>query len=496
MTSIWFDAHPPTAPTSEFVPGAQVDTIVVGAGLTGLTTATLLARSGQRVALLEARRVGAVTTGHTTAKLSLLQGSVFSGILKHHSEQVLQAYVEANREGQAWLTRFMDEHGVDYQRRTAWTYAVTEQGGEDLRTELDACRTGGLDVAWRDESELPFDIEGAITLADQVQIDPLAILDALLADFAAHGGILMEQTRVTEADTGSPITVTTTRGTMTADHLVVATGTPVLGGRYFAKLVPLRSYVTTYRVPGAIPQGMYLSVDDPARSLRTVEVDGAQLLMVGGNGHVVGRADSEAGQVADLEAWAGQHFPGAVRTHSWSAQDYQSINRVPFVGPMPGGGEHTYVATGFNKWGMTNGVAAGLNLSAQILGGHLPWADTLGKRVTKPAGIVSAIAPNAEAAVELAKDWVGAELHGLPDVPPAEGEGVVGRGSGGKPEAVSTVDGVTCRVSAVCTHLGGVVRWNDAEKSWDCPLHGSRFAADGTLLEGPAVTDLAGRDAD
>lgn len=274
--------------------------------------------------------------------------------------------------------------------------------------------------------------------------------------------------------------------------MVLATGTPILDrGAYFAKLVPLRSYATTYRVPGAIPQGMYLSVDDPSRSLRTVPTDDGELLMVGGNGHVVGRSDSTSEAVADLRRWTAEHFPGAQPLHAWSAQDYQSINRVPFVGPMPRGGGHIYVATGYNKWGMTNAIAAGLNLSGQILGGHMQWAQKLSHRVTGPAGAVSAVQANLQVGVEATKDWVLAELHALPDTPPAEGQGVVGRGRHAAPEAVSTLDGTTCRLSAVCTHLGGIVRWNDAEQSWDCPLHGSRFGADGAVLEGPAVKPLA-----
>jgi len=281
---------------------------------------------------------------------------------------------------------------------------------------------------------------------------------------------------------------------MTADRRVLATGTPILDrGAYFAKLTPVRSYATTYRVPGApgsLPQGMYLGVDDPTRSLRTVPVGGEELLMVGGNGHVTGRLDSPRAAVDDLQQWTQHHFPGAEPLHAWSAQDYRSVNRTPFVGHLPRGGGRIYVATGYNKWGMANAVAAALNLTAQILGGHMSWAERLGHRVTKPAGVVSAVVPNAQVAFEAAKDWVQAEVRTLPEDPPAEGEGVVGRGARGVPEAVSTVGGVTCRVSGVCTHLGGVLRWNDAERSWDCPLHGSRFAADGTLLEGPAVDDL------
>lgn len=500
MESVWFATHQPTtAGTQPLEAGTHFDTLIAGAGLTGLTTALLLARAGQKVAVLEARRVGAVTTGHTTAKVSLLQGLTLSDILAHQSEEVLRAYVEANREGQAWLLRLLDDHGVDYQRRTAYTYATTEDSQGALRAELDASRRAGLDVEWLEETELPFRVSGAIALPEQAQIHPLEVLDALVRELREHGGTVAEGVRVTDANNASgskgPLQVVTTQGDLTTDRLVLATGTPVLDrGGYFAKLVPLRSYATAHRVPGGVPRGMYLSIDQPTRSLRTLPVGDEELLIVGGNGHVAGRHSSARALVDDLGAWTREHFAGAEMTHSWSAQDYQAVDRVPYVGLLPRGGGKIYVATGFNKWGMTNAVAAGLNLSGQILEGHMPWAETLSHRSTTPASIVSALSPNLQVAYELAKDWVQAELQHLPEQTPAEGQGVVGRGSAGKPQAVSTVDGVTCKLSAVCTHMGGIVRWNDAEKSWDCPLHGSRFAADGTLLEGPAVHDLPRAD--
>jgi glycine/D-amino acid oxidase-like deaminating enzyme/nitrite reductase/ring-hydroxylating ferredoxin subunit len=492
MDTVWSVTHPPFPRSSaEFPEDAHVDTVVAGAGLTGLATGVLLARAGQRVVLLEARHVGAVTSGRTSGKVTVLQGTTLSGILRHHSTDVLKAYVEGNREGQAWMVRLMDEHGIAYERRDAYSYATTESGLDDLRAEQHASRAGGLEVEWTSETGLPYRVKGALRLADQVQIHPLRVLEVLRAEFVRRGGTLVEETRLTGADWSSPVTITTTRGRMRADRLVLATGTPVLDrGGYFAKLTPERSYVTTFRVPGAIPTGMYLSVDQPTRSLRTVPLDGEELLMVGGNGHVTGRSDSPAAAIADLQHWATEQFPGAQAAHAWSAQDYLSMNRVPFVGKLPRGGGSIMLATGYGKWGMTNGVAAALELASELLGGHMSWAETLGRRVTKPAGFVSAVLPNAQVAMEATRVWVHAETSALPDEPPAEGQGVVGRGEGGLPEGMATVDGATCRISAVCTHAGGVVRWNDAEKSWDCPLHGSRFTPDGRVLEGPAVSDL------
>lgn len=492
MESVWFATQQVSVPSSgALVDGTRADMVVAGAGLTGMATAALLARSGLTVVVLEARTVGAVTTGNTTAKLSLLQGTVLSDIASHQPDDVLRAYVEAQREGQAWLARFMDDREVPYQRRDAYTFATTPKGEKKLRAELDAGTAAGLDLIWVDETELPLAAK-AIKLPDQVQIHPLLVLQELVDEVIAHGGVILEGVRVTDAHTDDAgVTVSTNRGTVRADRMVLATGIPILDrGGHFARLVPLRSYASTYRVPGPIPQGMYLGVDQPTRSLRTVTAGDEELLLVGGNGHITGRSDSPAAAVADLVAWTQDHFPGAEPLHAWSAQDYRSGDRIPYVGPLAWSGGRIHVATGFNKWGMTNAIAAALTLSSQLLDGSMEWAETLQRRTPTVAGVVDTVGPNVQVAGELAKDWVQAEVSALPDEAPGEGDGVVGRGAGGLPEAVSTVDGTTCRVRAICTHLGGIVRWNDAEKSWDCPLHGSRFAADGTRLEGPAVADL------
>lgn len=493
MTSVWLDDHEAAQTTDSLVAGTSYNAVVVGAGITGLTTALLLARAGLSVAVLEARFMGAVTTGNTTAKLSLLQGSVLSGIQKHFSNKVLRAYVEGNREGQDWMLRYLAERDVAVQRRDAYTYAGSEAGTGAVDSEFEACRSAGLDVARVSACGLPFSSFGAIRLLNQAQFNPMAVVSTLAQDIRSRGGIIAEGVRVHDVSTGARSTVSSQQGDVFADHVILATGTPILDrGLYFAKLEPSRSYAMAFRVPGApgsIPQDMYVSIDSPTRSLRTAPIRGEELLLVGGNGHIVGRNADTKKNVDDLEAWTEEHFPGAERTHSWSAQDYKSANMVPFVGWLPRGRGKIFLATGYNKWGMTNSVAAALTLSADILGGHLPWSQTLHHRITGPADVATAATINANVGIQLTKGWLGAERSSLPAAVPAEGAGVVGSEQR-RPVAISTVDGVTCALSAVCTHLGGIVTWNTAERSWDCPLHGSRFASDGTLLEGPAVRDL------
>lgn len=494
-TSLWLETAP-AIPTDPFEWDGHFDTVVVGAGLTGLATAVMLARAGGRVAVLEARTVGAVTTGNTTGKVSLLQGTTLAGIRRHTSDRVLAAYVDGNTAGQGWLLDFLDAQGVRYELRDAVTYATTLDGLDKLDAELAAMRAAGIPAHQERTCELPFAVEGALTLGAQAQVHPMLVLAELVAELRRLGGRVFEGERVTQISASAPAIVTSTSGRTQADQVVLATGTPILDrGLYFAKTAAERSYVTAFRVPGVVPRAMYLSAESPVRSLRQARDTEGDLLLVGGNGHPVGRADSPAQQLADLTAWTQQYFPGAERTHWWAAQDYRSANHVPFVGWLPRGRGRVFLATGYAKWGMTNAVAAALSLTADLTGETLEWSRVLHRRVTRPADLAEGVAINASAGASAAVGWAAAEtapeLERIPA--PGEGTGTVAR-RGVNPVVVSTVDGATCAVSAICTHLGGVVRWNDAELSWDCPLHGSRFAPDGSVLEGPATEALAAED--
>ena len=466
--------------------------LIVGAGLTGLCTAVRLARAGLVPTVIDARRAGSGTTGHSSAKVSLLQGSMLQRLARHASTETVAAYIAANRSGQEWLLDLLRERDVPFDTRLAMTYAVTESGAKDVEAERQASRDAGLEIIDVGQGDLPFPVLDAIGLPDQAQIDPVATVRALVAELESFGGRVIEGIRMTGSSFTRPWMVSTTAGEVRAEHLVLATQAPVLDRSLdFARIKAYRSYVLAYPVADLlnVPQSMSLSLDDPTRSLRTASTGEGDFLLVGGNGHEVGHGGSTQARVDEIHAWASSHLPVDEPAWSWSAQDYHLTTQVPHIGAVPGTAERLFVATGYDKWGMALASAAGELISGDILGSAPAYAEALRAKGIRTADITETAAQGASVGGRLVGDRVRLAAPGSGQTPPGEGAGRV-EGNPVRPTAVSTVDGRTCALSAVCTHLGGVVAWNDAERSWDCPLHGSRFAPDGTLIEGPATSDL------
>ena len=471
------------------------EVIVVGAGITGMSTALLLAERGVDVAVIDARRIGSGSTGRSTAKVSVLHGTRTGQIRQSHGEQTAQAYLTAQLRGQDLVRRVAEKSGiVDWDVRDAWTYATSPKSIGQIQREAAALSEFGMDAMLAEPVELPFQTSAAVCLPEQMQINPAQYLAALHGSLTELGVPVVWPERIASiTKTNGRLHLTSTQGTdVSADWVVVATLLPFpLRTLMFATTKPARSYALAARVDGDLPQGMYLSADSPTHSLRTATSQaGEEFLLLGGNGHPTGRGNPTSRHVEALADWAREHFSVREVTHRWAAQDYTSADQLPHIGASPLGPPNVLIATGFGKWGFTNGSAAAQILSGMIVDEVPDWARPFAPRLPNSlSGWKTLAMNNAEVAATLASGWV---------LEPGRGSVASGRGAVRRdlphPDAVSEVDGTRRVCSAVCTHLGGIVRWNDADQSWDCPLHGSRFAPDGEVIVGPAVHSLAVED--
>lgn len=473
------------------------EVVVVGAGIAGLTTAALLKADGARVVLVEAGRVAAGVTGYTTAKLTVLHGLVFDDLVQAFGEEGARTYADANLAGMTTVAELAVRHGIDcdLERRPAYTYTTDPAMVDKVRAEVSAAQRLGLPAAFTTDTDLPYPVEGAIRVADQRQFHPRKYCIGLARAVDGAGSAVYEGTRALSVDEqGGRCTVETDHGTLTADFVVQATHLPFSdSGGFFARTHPMRSYALSARLDGPVPQGMYLSVDTPSRSVRSAPMDGGEVVILGGESHKVGQDPDTRERYAALEAWARREFPVRSIDYRWSAQDYMPADHVPFVGRVSPASERVLVATGFKKWGMSNGSAAGVMLADRIAGRKNPFAgffDT--NRVNPRQSVKGLVKENADVVKRFVGDRLRTETRSAADLAPGEAAILV---DGTERVAVHRDEaGVLHAVSPVCTHMGCTVTWNTAETTWDCPCHGSRFNCYGEVIQGPAVKDLEAKE--
>ena len=466
----------------------SVDVAVLGAGITGLTAATLLKEAGKTVAVVESKRVAEGISGYTTAKLTSGQGMIYARLRSKFGPEIARAYAESNEAGLARVASLVEERTLecDFEWTENYVYSERPEDVSALRDEAKAARASGLDASFVTETPLPYPVAGAVRLERQAQFHPRKYLLPLAAAIPGDGSHLFEWTRAVGLRGG---VVRTDRGLVRARNVVVATHLPFLDrGLYFAKAHPSMSYAIAAPVEAG-PPGMYISSATPTRSIRTAPEGAGRVLILGGEGHKPGAEADTRRRYAALEQFLSERFGVGDVRYRWSAHDYQPVDDLPYIGQLTRRSEDVYVATGFAKWGLTKGTLAAMMITEAILGRPNPWASIYdANRVDARRSGRAFVKENAAVGARFVGDRLRPARRDAGELAP--GEGAVVR-SGTRRLAVSRDEAGTVHVlSARCTHLGCIVRWNTAERTWDCPCHGSRFTAEGRVTEGPATADL------
>jgi glycine/D-amino acid oxidase-like deaminating enzyme/nitrite reductase/ring-hydroxylating ferredoxin subunit len=460
----------------------RADVAIVGAGIVGATTAYLLSEAGLSVTLLEARRVGRQVTGRSTAKITTQHSLIYRTLIDRFGLQAAQRYADANRLGMNQIRQWIERLGIacDLEAKDAYVYCSDRSQISRLEAEAEASHKVGLDAELCERAPLPFPTTGALRSRNQAQFNPAQYLVGLAKGAEALGAQIFEKSRVTAVEEGDGWLLKTERGaSIRVENAVLATNLPIAGPIPYDERTRPRSHIAmAFRVdPSAVIDGMFIGVDEPTHSLRMGRDDDGLLLVVLGSKFGTGLEGDVAKHFLELEAWTRGNFEVGDAAWRWVNEDYDSPDRLPFVGASSQA-PNLYVATGFNAWGISNGTAAGILIAQQILGETPAWASVYDPDRKVPKGFNKGGDSRSI-------------VHGLDDIEP--GGGAVMNLGQGKIAVWKGDDGVPNAVSASCTHKGCMVTWNNADRTWDCPCHGSIFATDGSVIHGPAVEPLPPR---
>jgi glycine/D-amino acid oxidase-like deaminating enzyme/nitrite reductase/ring-hydroxylating ferredoxin subunit len=497
--SLWLATSPPsvTYPRGADVPsGLHVDVAIVGGGITGITAACLLQRAGKKVAILEARRVAEGDSAQTTAHLTEAVDARYHRLTKDFGADAAREVARSSRAAIEQIVALAHEHRIacDLKRVPGYLYTEDEDQLETLHAEMHAAKASGVDVEMTREVPLPFRTVAAVRFPNQGELHVRKYLVPLVETIAQGGGLVFEDARVTDIEDGEPCTVTLEGGQkITARHVVMAAHAPLNRVALQTKIAHYRSYVIAFPAKIEVAHALYWDTSDPYHYTRTQRSDGESWLIVGGEDHKTGQNHDTLESFAKLVAYASRRFGTVKVAHQWSGQIIESMDGLPFIGKNPGA-SNVFVATAYSGNGMTFGTLAAMLLTDHVLGRENPWTRLYGASRVKPiAGAKDFVRENIDVPMHLVGDRLKkAEATSLDEV--ARGEGKIVRLGGEKLAVFRDDAGGVHAFSPVCPHLGCHVDFNTAEKTWDCPCHGSRFgSADGTVINGPAKAPLSSK---
>ena len=480
--SCWTATAPVRAYPQLQGPGSA-DVAVVGAGIVGLTAAYILSGAGLSVVVLEASQVGRQVTGRSTAKITSQHALIYRHLIETFNLDIAQRYADANRTASQQIRSWIEDLRIDcdFEVKDAYAYTSDPARLAEIESEAAAARSVGFDTDVLAKAPLPFETAGALRFSNQAQFNPASYLVGLAKAIESAGGSIFENTPVTSVDSSNRWQLKAGGAVLDVQHVVMATNLPMAGSVAYDERTRPRCHIAmAFRTTrDAVIDGMFIGIDAPTHSLRMGRDGDGPLLVALGPTFNTGHDGDVSARFRQLESWVRRNVPVGDAAWRWVNEDYNTVDRVPYVGVPSAEVAGFYVATGFNGWGISNGTAAGMVIADQILGRSNPWTALYDPTRPSPKGFNQG-------------GETQSRVSSLDDILPGQG-GVL---TIGKEDVAiwKADDGTPYAFSASCTHKGCTVTWNNADRTWDCPCHGSIFGADGLVIHGPAVEPLAARD--
>lgn len=498
--SIWQAINSTQKPTryQPLQDNIEIDVAIVGGGITGLTAANELLAQGKTVCLLEADQIGSGTTGNSTGNLYIPVQPYYQNIINNYNLETAKLIALSRRLAIDYIENNATSKQIEcgFSRRPWYIFTNDVKRIKFLEQEIQSFKDMALDIKDTTFLPLPMRYKKAAVLEHQAHFNPLSYVLGLAADLYNHNLKVYEQTRVIDiVEHEDHCVLFTNKHTVHAKKVIIATHTPIGINTTQLFIAPYRSYVIAVRTAqNSYPDGLYWDVDQPHHALSTHSMAGADpdILLVAGSHHKTGHGVDTNCHYQEIEHFISEHFPNHQVEFKWSAQHYQPADGIPYIGLASRSSKHRYIATGFSADGLIYGIVAGRILAQMICKNGEELPDVFDNR---------RFAPMAQAA-KFTKDNIDVFIQYLKDLPLLtseykelkRGQGKVIQIDGEKCAIARDLDNKVHVVSAVCTHMKCIVNWNNAEQTWDCPCHGSRFSPEGRVVEGPAIQDLPKKD--
>ncbi len=472
----------------------KTDVTIVGGGITGITAAYLLSRHQIQVTLLEAGVMLNGTTGHTTAKITAQHGLIYDEFINHFGTDQAQLYYQAAMEAKEMIEKIIEKHQIEceFERDDAYIFTNSEKYLKKLENEKRAYDQLGIPSELNDSIPLNLPVLAGMKMKDQAQFHPLKYLQTLIQEAVENGLKIFEHTTAIDIRYGKEPVVKTIDGyEVTSKYVIQASHFPFYDGMGFypTRMYPERSYIIATKTSEKYPGGMYINAESPTRSIRKVTMGNEDLWLFGGENHKTGQGEPTYHHYEALQEFATKHFHITAFPYRWSAQDLTTMDKLPYIGPVTSEQKRVFVATGYRKWGMTNGTIAAKIIHDLIVEKSSPYAKLFTpSRFHAEPSLKEFMSMNVDVAKHLIQgklEFINDQIHDLnPD------EATITRINGMRTGVYKDLDNQLHAVDTTCKHLGCEVQWNSGDRTWDCPCHGSRYKYTGEVVEGPAKEPL------